>query len=481
VILLFGAVLALNTADASTVGAVAAQLEPALNIGNTEVGLLTSVSLIVGAIAAIPIGMLVDRIHRVRLLAVSIVLWSVATFAGGLSGTYSHLLLSRLALGGVAATAGPAIASLIGDYFPARERVKVYGYILSGEIAGSAVGFLISGLIAGLLSWRWAFFALSFPGLWLARELWVTLPEPRRGGTSRLERGTTDLAAAALGADPPAAGEETTETIQDDELAQEAVRARGVEPDPDLVLREDPARMPLGRAVRYVLRIRTNVELIISSALGYFFLAGLQTFAVLFIRAHYNVSQTTATGVLGLLVLGALLGTLIAGPLTDWLLRIGVISARIVVPAIAYMAAAVLLVIGIVNTSLTPAIWFYMGGAAALSAANPPLDAARLDIVPPGLWGRAESVRTVLRTVGQAVAPLLFGAVADLVAGITPHQAPIGTKPGGIPPGTGRGLEVSFLLMLIALGAAGYILLRARRTYPRDVATAAASAQEHEP
>jgi hypothetical protein len=85
-------------------------------------------------------------------------------------------------------------------------------------------------------------------------------------------------------------------------------------------------------------------------------------------------------------------------------------------------------------------------------------------------------VRTLLRTFAQAVAPLLFGAVADLVAGITPSQAPIGTKPeGGISASTARGLEVSFLLMLIPLAAAGIILLRGRHNYPRDVATAAAS------
>jgi MFS family permease len=477
VILLFGAVLALNTADASTVGAVAGQLEPALDIGNIEVGLLASVSLIVGAAAAIPVGMLVDRTHRVRLLAISIVLWSVATFAGGLAGTYSQLLLTRLALGAVAATAGPAIASLTGDYFPARERVRVYGYILTGEIAGSAVGFILSGTIAGLLSWRWAFFALSIPGLWLARELWRTLPEPQRGGTSRLERGASDL--VAEGAVPEGGGYKANDegAVRDDELALEAVRARGLDPDPDLVLVADAARMPLHRAVRYVLQIRTNVELIISSALGYFFLAGLQTFAIVFVRGHYDISQTTASGILGLLLIGAVVGTLISAPLTDWLLRQGLISARIWVPAVAYMVAAVLFLIGIVNTSLTPAIWFDVGGAAALAAANPPLDAARLDIMPPGLWGRAESVRTVVRTVGQATAPLLFGAVADLVAGIAPSQAPIGTRPGGVSASTAEGLEVSFLLMLIALAAAGYILLRARRSYPRDVATAAASAQ----
>jgi hypothetical protein len=36
---------------------------------------------------------------------------------------------------------------------------------------------------------------------------------------------------------------------------------------------------------------------------------------------------------------------------------------------------------------------------------------------------------------------------------------------------------VSFILMLVALAAAGWILLRARQSYPRDVATAAASAE----
>ena len=477
VILLFGAVLALNTADASTVGAVAGQLEPDLHIGNTEVGLLSSVALIVGAIAAVPAGMLVDRVPRVRMLALSIVLWSVASAASGFAGSYTDLLLTRLALGAVAATAGPAIASLTGDYFPVRERVLVYGYILGGEIAGTAVGFIISGTVAGILHWRAAFFLLALPGFWLARELWKTLPEPQRGGTSRLERGDVDLAAAARGREVPVDEEGAA---RDDELAAEAVQRRGVQPDPELVLHEDAARMSLRRAVPYVLRVRTNVELIISSALGYFFLAGLQTFAVVFIRGHYHTGQTTATAILGLIVVGALIGTLVSGPITDWLLRQGLLSARIWVPAISYIVAAVLILIGVVNTSLTPALWFFMGGAAALSAANPPLDAARLDIMPPGLWGRAESVRTLLRTVGQAVAPLLFGAVADLVAGIAPEKAPIGTKPGGIEPGVARGLQVSFMLMLIALGAAGLILLRARQTYPRDVATAAASAEAQE-
>ena len=86
----------------------------------------------------------------------------------------------------------------------------------------------------------------------------------------------------------------------------------------------------------------------------------------------------------------------------------------------------------------------------------------------------------MLRSLAQALAPLLFGGLADLIAGIAPEQAPIGTHPGVISPGAARGLEISFVL-LSTLAAAGIVLLRARATYPSDVATAAASNQGSDP
>jgi hypothetical protein len=58
-------------------------------------------------------------------------------------------------------------------------------------------------------------------------------------------------------------------------------------------------------------------------------------------------------------------------------------------------------------------------GAGALAAANPPIDAARLDVVPAGLRGRGEAGRKALRGVLQGGAPLLFGAISDLFGGGT--------------------------------------------------------------
>lgn len=101
-ITLFAAVPALNGADASTVSAVSPQLESSLHINNADLGLPSSVTLLVGAILTIQIGFMVDHTERVPLLAISIILWSVASLFSAFAASCSSLLLTRLALGAVA-------------------------------------------------------------------------------------------------------------------------------------------------------------------------------------------------------------------------------------------------------------------------------------------------------------------------------------------------------------------------------------------
>ena len=468
VIFIFGLVLALNGADLATVGAIAQPLQKSLKISVTEIGLLSSASLLVGAIVTIPVGLLVDRWRRIPILAVSIVLWSIASLLSAFAGSYSTLLLTRLILGAVVATAGPAIASLTGDYFPAQERARIYAYILGGEVLGNALGFIVCGSVAQAISWRAAFVLLAIPGFFLARELYRTVPEPLRGGQSHLERGTADLVQAAAEARANAQAErlgedrEQTPGVDSDDLARIAAQKLGAQPDPALVLVDDPRTLTLVDSIQYVLSIPTNVLMIISSAFGYFFFSGLSTFALLFVRGHYHVGFAKSELVLGLLVLGALVGTLVSGWLSDAIVRRGYLNARVWLPAACYLGAAVLLLPGFISDHLTPAVWFDVAGAALLSAANPPLDAARLDIMPAGLWGRAESVRTTLRSLAQALAPVLFGGLAGLIAGIAPpKQALPGTKVPAVSPGEARGLEITFIVMLVVLVAGGISLLRA--------------------
>jgi len=108
--------------------------------------------------------------------------------------------------------------------------------------------------------------------------------------------------------------------------------------------------------------------------------------------------------------------------------------------------------------------------AASIGGANPPLDAARLDLMHSRLWGRAEAVRTFLPSALEAIAPLLFGYVSTLFGAHTSGSG----NPSASSGGNGGGLDATFLIMLLPLLLAGLLLvLRARRTYPRDVATAA--------
>lgn len=434
VIFLLAAVLALGSADAATVGASAIELRSALKISNADIGLLVAITSLVGAIGSIPFGVLADHAPRARTLGICIFLWGGAMIWSASAGSFGKLLVARMFLGVVTAASGPIVASLVGDLFGGDERGRIYGYILTGEMIGAGVGFAVTGDVAAL-SWRAAFLILAVPAFFLAWYVFQ-LPEP-----VRVARRRTKVAAEAQ---PEAETE-----------AQRLVRERGIRPEP-AALGSDPARLGFYAAVRYTLAVKTNVILIAASACGYFFLAGIQTFGVEFVRQQYRVDAVLANGLMLVIGAGCVIGILAGGGLGDSLLRKRFLNARILIPALAASLATVLFIPALLTRSLITAMPYVCFAALALCAQRAPMDAARLDIMPGPLWGQAEGVRSFLRTGAQALAPLLFGALSELWGG-------------------GRdGLQWTFLIMLLPLAGGAAVLFRALRTYPQDIANASA-------
>ena len=457
---LLAGVLSLTSADQATVGAMATQLEAALGVDNTAIGLLATVSGAVGALTTLPFGLLADRVNRIRLLTGSILLWSAAMAASAAAQSFLMLLLSRLALGAVVAAAGPLVASLTGDFFGAAERGRIYGFILAGELVGAGFGLVVSGDLAAAASWRASFALLALAGIGLAAAVRSQLPEPSRGGQNRLPMEI---------AGPP---QRSSATGPADALPREVHRAQ-VSPHEQLVLHDDPARRSLWWAARYVLSIRTNVILIVASSLGYFFFSGLRTFAVSFAKGRYGLDQAAASALVIVVGAGALIGILLTGRISDGLIARHHVAARPVVGGLSYLVAAALLLPGLLTDAALVAVPLFFLAAAGIGGANPPLDAARLDIIHSRLWGRAEAVRTVVRTALEAPAPLLFGFLSTQLGGLgsSAREQPHGAV----------GLDRTFLIMLAPLVlAAGLLLLGGRRTYPRDVATALASEPRRE-
>jgi predicted MFS family arabinose efflux permease len=452
-VVLLACVLALDSADKGAIGAVAPQIEHALHTGNAGLGLLVTISSLLGAVATIPVGGLVDHRRRVRLLWISILIWAAAQLYSGLATSYDTLLAGRVALGVLAATAGPTVASLTGDLFPPRDRGRMYGFILTGEILGAGAGLLVAAFAAHLFGWRAAFLVLTVPSVAVALALRQFLPEPDRGGQSQ--------------ADTPERG---------DDLVLKEVQAQGVEPAGGAVLSHNPEGLSFWRSIVYVLRVRTNVILIVSSSLGYFFMSGLRTFALLFLRGRYGLGEGGATTVVLVIGVGALVGLLVAGNAGDHLVRRGRVDGRILVAVIGFVAGTALLVPGLVSPFLLLSLVFYALAAGCIAAPNPGLDAARLDVMPAFMWGRAEGVRTFIRQCAEAFAPLLFGVVSEWLGGTSAGiGAGINNNHAVVTAAQARGLQLAFLVMLVPLLAGGLVLLAARRTYPADVAAAAES------
>jgi len=476
-VVLLACVLALASADTATVGAAAAPLRRALGISNTDIGLLVTVTALVGAAFSLPFGVLADRARRTWILGFTLLTWGAAMLWGATSSSFGQLLLTRACLGAVTAAAGPVVASLVGDWFPGAERGRIYGFILTGELVGAGVGFAVTGDIAAL-SWRAAFVILALPAFVLA-WLIFKVPEPARGGSGALQpeppASPARASPAPVGQSPagqspagqPEAGPADEPGTAGPEHAAAGhpaaapppdpaslARSKGIQPDPRLIGLGHPG-MRFIASVRYVLAVRTNVVLIISSACGYYFLTGVQTFGTEFVSGQYHVTQVFANLLLLVIGGGAVVGVLVAGPLSDMMLRRGHLDARITVAAIAATATTVLFIPALITHSVLTALPYVVLAGAALSAQNPPIDAARLDIMPSWLWGRAEGIRTFLRTAAQALAPVLFGAVSGVFGGGT------------------SGLRTTFAIMLLPLAAAAFFLFRARRSYPSDVVTAA--------
>ncbi len=447
VIVLLACVLGLAGADAATVGASATELRHSLHITNTDIGLLVSVTALVGAVATLPFGILADRVRRTATLGIVLFLWAVAMLWSAAVSSFGELLLARLCLGAVVAAAGPLAASLIGDWFGASERGRIYGFVLAGETLGVGFGFAVTGDISAVSwigGWRTAFVILAIPAFVLG-WLVLRLREPARGGRGVLAHATEPL--------PPEA-DESRETA-----AQVLARERGIEPDPELVTGRDMRRASIFEAARYVLRVRTNLLLIGATACGYYFLAGVQTFGTEFMRDQYGIDQPLANLLLLGVGGGAILGVLFGGGIGDWLLRRGQLNGRIMAAVVGAAGATILFLPALVTRSAFSALPYLVVAALFLTVQNPAIAASQLDIMPPALWGRAESVRTLLRSLAMALAPLLFGAVSDYVFG-----------------GGRSGLQWTFILMLIPLGTSAWLLFKARLTYPQDVATAAAVA-----
>jgi MFS transporter, Spinster family, sphingosine-1-phosphate transporter len=190
-LILLLAVNLLNYIDRQILYAVFPLIKDDLGLSDAALGFLGSAFMICYMVSAPLLGWLGDRISRVKLAANGLVLWSVATAGAGVAPGYLTLLTARTMVGIGEASFGTVSPGLIADYFPLERRGRMLSYFYLAIPVGSAIGYVLGGILGHAFGWHAAFLLVGIPGLLLAIPIWL-LREPVRGGRGRSAKGFVD-------------------------------------------------------------------------------------------------------------------------------------------------------------------------------------------------------------------------------------------------------------------------------------------------
>jgi MFS family permease len=173
-------IYAFNFVDRFALGLVLNDIKSDLHLNDSELGLLGGIAFaLFYSVMGIPIARWADRGNRVKIIAMTAVLWSVMVAVSGFARSFVQLLVIRTVIGIGEAGCVPPAHSLIADYFSRAERPRASGWYQQGINVAGIVAFFIAGWLNQFYGWRMMFILISLPGFVLAPLAWFTLREPR--------------------------------------------------------------------------------------------------------------------------------------------------------------------------------------------------------------------------------------------------------------------------------------------------------------
>jgi MFS family permease len=183
------AVNLLNYIDRQVLFAVFPLIKIDLNLTDTALGLLGSAFMFSYMLFAPLFGWLGDRWSRTRLASGGLVIWSLATILAGFASGYRTLFAARATVGVGEASFGTVSPGLISDFFPKEQRGRILSWFYVAIPVGSALGYLLGGVLGQQYGWHTAFLLVGLPGLLLAIPI-ALLRTPPRGGDTPQPAGT---------------------------------------------------------------------------------------------------------------------------------------------------------------------------------------------------------------------------------------------------------------------------------------------------
>lgn len=385
-----------------------------LGLSDTQMGLLLGPAFaVLYATLGLPMGWLADRFRRTTLVAMGVTLWSLATVASGLAGSFGRLLLARVGVGIGDATLAPCALSMISDSFPPARRGRPIALYVAAQSFGAGLAALGG---AAALGWANAQSEISLPGFGIVAPWQFTF----------IAVGTPGLIVAVLLL-----------------LMREPARETSAQDSTTMsqTLRWLRARWPVYASLTAVVSVMTIVAY------------SQNWYAALWQRQWgWDITRFATWSGLALIILGPLTVN-VTGWLSDRLCARG----RTDGPLLIIMAGTLLLVPTGILVPLMPSgelafvVWLCnLIGISAVSAAAP---VALLNITPGEMRGQLSAVfYMVIMLTGLVVGPLAVGLLNDRLF-------------------AGSNIALACALLPLIVGVPGLALLRyAQRAYSKALA-----------
>jgi len=356
----------LNYVDRYVAAATLPLILTGLGISDAQGGLIQSLFIVSYALVCPLAGWVGDRQPRLRLAAAGVFVWSVATVASGLAPTFAWLLLARAVIGAGEASYAVVTPSLLSDCYPAERRARVLGVFYAAIPVGSALGYILGGVVGEAYGWRAAFFIAGAPGAVLAFVLLV-LTEPRRG-------------AMDLPADGP------------------------------------PVPLALRASLRALLARRSYVVNTAAQVIYTFSMGGLATWMPTYFVRSRGIPLATASATFGvLLVVAGFAGTLLGGRISSRVAKRRP-GADFTVSGWS-LGGSIVFTIPAVLAPQPMVFWPAMFVTLLLLFVNiGPLNAAMANVLPAELRARGFAITTgLMHLLGDAASPWLIGAASDRI------------------------------------------------------------------
>jgi MFS transporter, Spinster family, sphingosine-1-phosphate transporter len=355
-----------------------------LGLSDANLGSLMSGFLVVYTLTAPIFGALGDRRSRPRLIAFGVACWSFATALSGFAGSYLALLAARASVGVGEAAYVTIAPSLLSDYYPVRQRGRVMAIFFCAIPVGSALGYVVGGLVDKHYGWRMAFFVAGIPGLLLA-ALCLLLRDPPRG-------------------------------VQDTDAAHTDVDAEGAAPAAKQVPKSAPANLRKDTWAAYGRLVRNKPYAL--TILGYaaytFAVGGLAVWMPAFLERARGIPRSEATVSFGaIVVITGFIGTFVGGWLGDYCAKYSR-QAYLWLSAIATLVAAPFVWLALTTGSHTVYLVSMVWAQLCLFLSTGPINAAIINLV--SATERATAIALgvfAIHLLGDALSPPLIGALSD--------------------------------------------------------------------